>query len=87
MAVKTITVTESAYESITRLKQQDESFSDLFLRIGRPHMTARDLLGKAKLSPEDSAEFRRRVREVHEGLGKGLEEHIEYVRSRLKRTH
>ena len=35
MAVKTITVTESAYYAVNRLKEKNESFSELFLRIAK----------------------------------------------------
>lgn len=33
MAVKTLTITEGAYERLKRLKREGESFSELFLRL------------------------------------------------------
>ena len=45
MAVKTITVTEDAYDTMKRLKKGDESFSDLFLRIGNKPLTCKDIEG------------------------------------------
>ena len=40
MAVKTITVTEEAYEALRQLKEEGESFSKLILRVarGRPRL-------------------------------------------------
>ncbi len=35
MATKTITVTEDAYEILKRMKEKNESFSDMALRIGK----------------------------------------------------
>ncbi|MBI4144000.1 antitoxin VapB family protein [Candidatus Woesearchaeota archaeon] len=35
MAVKTITITECAYETLKRMKESNESFSEAILRIGK----------------------------------------------------
>lgn len=35
MTTKTITITESAYDFIKRLKAEEESFSDLFIRLAK----------------------------------------------------
>jgi len=45
MGMKTITVTDEAYEAIAREKREGESFSDLFLRIGKDKGTLADCLG------------------------------------------
>ena len=87
MTVKTITITETAYESIKRLKSERESFSDLFLRLGSTFFTAKDIRGILKLTPEQAAEFRTRVYNSHKRLGEGLRKRIPYVRTRLEHTH
>lgn len=87
MAVKTITVTEDAYEAIKRLKQGDESFSDLFLRISSKSITINDLAGILKHTPGEAEEFRKRVLDVHKRLGEGMRRRIEDVRSRLERAN
>lgn len=84
MTTKTITVTEDAYAAVRRLKNETESFSDLFLRLGKRCVTVSDIRGILKHTPEQAAEFSARVRAVHERLGKGFEERKEYVRARLK---
>ena len=45
MGTKTITVTEEAYDKIAREKKEGESFSELFLRIGRDKGTLAECLG------------------------------------------
>jgi predicted CopG family antitoxin len=87
MVVKTITVTEDAYEAMKRLKREYESFSDLFLRISGKPITIKDIAGILKHTPEETEEFRRRVLDVHKRLGEGMRRRIENVRARLERAH
>ncbi len=54
MTTKTITVTEDAYTTLHRLKQQHESFSDVLLRIGRKRSLS-EFIGA--LSPKSAAEL------------------------------
>jgi predicted CopG family antitoxin len=55
MATKTLTITEDAYESLKRMKLENESFSRTILRIaGRKSI--RDFVGI--LSPESATELR-----------------------------
>lgn len=35
MSVKTITVTENAYEALKKMKEPNESFSDIILRVAK----------------------------------------------------
>lgn len=81
MAVKTITVTEDAYESVKRLKEGEESFSDLFLRIAKKPTTVKEFIGAFNHTPEEAKEFRERVKTAHKEFGKGLEDRAAYVYS------
>jgi predicted CopG family antitoxin len=49
MAVKTITITKKAYDAFASMKQANESFSDLILRVSK-RKPLRDFFGA--LSPE-----------------------------------
>ena len=86
MAVKTITVTEEAYTAIKRLKTGDESFSELFNRLGNKPLRVKDLIGVLKTTTEDADAFQKRVRAIREELGKGMDKRIDHVRARLKRV-
>ncbi|MEK6960050.1 MAG: antitoxin VapB family protein [Nanoarchaeota archaeon] len=85
MAVKTITVTEDAYDSFKRLKRADESFSDLFLRMSKKPVTFNDIVGIVKQSPQETEDLKRRIAEIHNRIGERLDRRAEDVRSRLKR--
>lgn len=51
MAVKTLTITEEAYNQLKLLKENYESFSEFFLRLaGEKTNQAERFLGAAKLS-------------------------------------
>jgi len=86
MVVKTITVTEDAYEAIKRLKRGDESFSELFRRLGDATLTLKDIRGVLKTTPEDVEDLQRRVTEIRKRHGEGLRKRIDDVRARLERT-
>lgn len=87
MVVKTITVTEEAYNAIKRLKTDNESFSELFNRLGNKQLRVKDLIGVLKHTPQEAAEFRRRVIEERNILSGDMERRIDDVRTRFKRAH
>ncbi len=87
MVTKTLTVTEDAYKAIKSLKHENESFSELFKRLGRRSYTLKDIAGALKYNAKDLASFRERVKKEREAANKDFERRVENVRSRLKRTH
>ena len=87
MVTKTVTITEDAYHAIKRLKQGDESFSDLFLRLGTHQLTAKDIVGILKHTPEEDRIYKERVLKLHEELGEGLQKRLDDVRTRFKRAY
>lgn len=87
MTIKTITITQDAYDAAKRLKREDESFSDLFLRLGARALTLKDIKGVLKHSPEEALAFRKRVQEERHLLSQNLTQREDYVRTRLKRAH
>lgn len=87
MAVKTITVTEDAYLAMKRIKNEDESFSDLFLRVSKKHvLTAKDLVGAISMTPHEGEEWSHRVTEHQKRMNEDFRRHMDNVRARLKRT-
>ncbi len=63
MTVKTITVTEDAYNVLKGMKQGDESFSDLIKRIGSQKRSVLDFVGILRDSETSAGEFQKTVKE------------------------
>lgn len=75
MSTKTLTITEDAYESLKRLKTENESFSKTILRItGKRPLS--DFVGI--LSPESADELERNIKESRK-------RHLELHKKRMKR--
>lgn len=73
MVVKTLTITEQAYNKIKLMKEGDESFSELFLRIASGNINvAKRFFGAAHLSEEDIKNWRKTVTE-NKALDKELD--------------
>jgi len=75
--VKTITITENAYEKINAMKRRDESFSELFGRLAETGKgNVKELFGLLKKSEAEIATERKRWVEARKRLSKGLAESI-----------
>lgn len=81
MAIKTITVTEDAYDCIKSLKHESESFSDLFKRLAKERAVASRYFG---ILNGDVNEAQQKVLAVREKVSKDMEKR-ENVLSRHKR--
>jgi len=73
MVTKTITVTEDAYESLKRLKYEDESFSNLFKRIGSEKISIGNYFGVLGKSERELKEARKRIKEIRKKVSKDME--------------
>ncbi len=69
--VKTITVTDDAYEMLKKMKSGDESFSEVIKRVAKPTFRLRDYLGV--LSKEDADRIGREAQKRRERLSKDIE--------------
>ncbi len=82
MVIKTITITEDAYNKIKRLKQDNESFSELFTRISyEKRKPISSLLGVLKTTDKEMEKRRERFKKIREETSRALEERM----ARLKR--
>ncbi len=61
--VKTITVTNEAYEAIKNIKESNESFSDLFNRISKKKALTKDLFGMMEKSSTSYEDVKRKMKE------------------------
>ena len=59
--VKTITVTNDAYEALKKLKMGDESFSEVIRRVAKPTFNIKDYFGI--LPREGAEEAQKKLRE------------------------
>ena len=75
MVTKTITITKSAYDALIREKMEDESFSNLALRLTSKHGTLKECLGLWKLSGEE--------RKIFEEIRKSWEDSDNELKERL----
>ena len=78
--VKTITVTDDAYEALKKMKTEGESFSEVIRRVAKPTFNLKDYLGI--LPKEGVEEARKALREVKAGFSKDMEERMKRVHSR-----
>ena len=79
MKVKTITITEEAYALIKRLKSENESFSELFKRLGSRQATVKDVLGALKHTPEEAKAFAEMVKGIRRELNKDFKRRLKNV--------
>lgn len=70
--VKTITVTDEAYEMLKKMKSGDESFSEVIKRVAKPTLNIRDYFGI--LSKEDSKTISEEIKKRREKISKDIEE-------------
>lgn len=75
MAVKTITITEEAYNIFKRLKGSNESFSDLIRRIGSERkFDAGSIFGVLPVSDVENA--RKKAKEIREILDLSVKQRL-----------
>ncbi len=79
MATKTITVTEDAYEHIKRLKYQEESFSDLFLRLADEKIKVADLCGTLVRDEQTVGDWIKQSTALRKELSSSLKERERHV--------
>ena len=78
--VKTITVTNDAYEMLKKMKNGDESFSEVIKRVAEPRIKLKDYFGV--LPKEDAEKAQKALREVKASFSRDMEERRKRVRSR-----
>ncbi len=85
MVVKTITVTEEAYEALKRLKMENESFSQGILRVSQEKKInpVVKYFGVLKDSKKEMVELRRKIKERRAEIDKEAEERAHKIRERL----
>ncbi len=79
MTVKTITVTEDAYNTLKGMKREDESFSDVIKRVGSQKRSVSDFFGLLKDSESSAEELQARVKEIRKNVSESMRKrHIQH---------
>lgn len=79
MVVKTITVTEDAYNSFKQLKLPNESFSDLMKRMSSTKATVNDIFGTGK-GNIDIESLKKTVKNLRRRFNDNMEDRRERLR-------
>ncbi len=79
MTVKTITITENAYNALKQLKHSDESFSEVILRTTLKKATAEDWLGLFPGTSEEAEKQRKAARNLRVKISKQIRERVKHV--------
>ena len=82
MTIKSLTITEDAYEALKRNKHGDESFSEAILRITEKkteHLTK--YFGSLKESGLDAEQWIRAIKKRRKEITKKAEEKTQYLKS------
>ena len=72
MTVKTITVTESAYNTLKNMKHGDESFSEVITRISSEKKSVLDFFGLLKDSESSAEELQQRTKEIRKRVSESF---------------
>lgn len=84
MVVKTITVTEEAYNALRRMKKEDQSFSEIIIEVSKEKSNSLDkFFGILKDSSAELDLMRKKVEEGRKRADKDTREKIKKLRKQL----
>lgn len=82
--VKTITITEEAYDKLKRMKLEDESFSNLIKRIDTQKTSINSIIGIMKNI--DTEAIKKKIKEFREEFTKDVEKRKNVLTRQLSNT-
>lgn len=85
MVIKSLTITEDAYDALKKLKLGNESFSEVILRISRGKSNAIEkYFGTLKMSAKEVNEWQKKIKEERKEFDKNFRERQEKFKEILK---
>ncbi len=85
MTIKSLTITEDAYESLKRYKHGDESFSEVILRMTEKRIEhVKKYFGALKKSGPDAEEWIRAIKKRRQEVTREAEKKTKYLKSILE---
>lgn len=85
MGFKTITIKESVYKDLLKVKKRGESFSELFERLAKPKKT--DLTrfyGAWKMSNKEAERITKAIRDYRKSFDKSFEIRMKRMKTRMR---
>ena len=81
MVIKSLTITEDAYDALKGMKYDNESFSDVILRIKKKQVIlVEECFGVMKMSDKELKETLDNLKRIREETGRGFEERAEKLK-------
>ncbi len=71
MATKTISILDEAYKALLREKRENESFSDVILKLTGRRGRLADSFGKWKMSDKEAKEIEKELKKAWKNFGRG----------------
>ena len=85
MVIKSLTITEDAYNALKTLKYDSESFSDVILRLSKEKIgLAAKFFGKLKISNKESKEWESRLKKRREEIQREFNERSKNIKEKLQ---
>ncbi|MBI5392799.1 antitoxin VapB family protein [Candidatus Woesearchaeota archaeon] len=84
MVIKSLTITEDAYNALKSVKYGDESFSDVVLRLSKEKIgAAARFAGALKMSETETRQWKEKVRKRREDMNLEFVQRSKKMRERL----
>ena len=88
MVIKSLTITETAYNALKAAKYGNESFSDVIVRLSSEKVgAASKFFGAMKMSKEEKEDLITKIKERRKEIDKEFKQREEYMRKRLSHAH
>lgn len=69
MVIKSLTITENAYDMLKRLKHGDESFSEVIIRISKDKIGATSrFLGALKITDDENEKWKKNIKDSRKAV-------------------
>ena len=84
MVIKSLTITEDAYDALKRLKYGKESFSDVIIRMSKEKVgLSAKFFGSIKMTEKEVKEWKENIKKRREDINREFEDRSKKIRSKL----
>lgn len=84
MTIKSLTITEDAYEALKRMKLKNESFSEVILRLSQEKIgAAAKFFGGLKISDKEAKEWQESIKQRRRKFNEEIEQRKQKIQRAL----